>query len=215
MSALDDRRREDLKKLRELVATSAGKLAIVETHGDPMHSVTLELRYDTAVSEKYPATKGDCIRATIALAARYPMQEPTINLSPVVYHPNVFTSGRVCLGTKWLPTQGLDLLVRRLVQIITFDPAVLGEGSPANRAALDWYRGAQRRHPKSFPTERAEFTKASPPPPRKMTWTNLGATEPSKIIVYCTKCSQQIRVPGGRSGRVKCPNCGTSFEART
>jgi ubiquitin-protein ligase len=93
-----------------------------------------------------------------------------VSIKTPIIHPNVYTSGVVCLGTKWLPTQGLDLLVGRLAQIVTFDPNVLNGQSPANRDALSWYESQRRRHPKDFPT--ASATLASASKPSGITWVN-------------------------------------------
>lgn len=36
-----------------------------------------------------------------------------------------------------------------------------------------------------------------------------------KVIVRCINCNQQIRVPSGKDGTIKCPSCGQAFEAVT
>jgi hypothetical protein len=36
-----------------------------------------------------------------------------------------------------------------------------------------------------------------------------------KVIVRCNNCSQQIRVPSGKDGTIKCPSCGQAFKAAT
>jgi ubiquitin-protein ligase len=214
MSALDERRREDLRKVQQLCASSGGKLSIAGVAGDPMQSMNLELRYATALDQRYPSHQGSRVRATITLSGRYPIQAPTVHLAPVVYHPNVFASGMVCLGTKWIPTEGLDLLVKRIAQIVTFDPAVLGEDSPANRDALEWYRRTKRLHPSSFPTDEVDFSPTAAPA-KTMTWTNVETPATERVIISCAACGRQLRVPAGRSGTVRCPSCGHAFEART
>lgn len=37
----------------------------------------------------------------------------------------------------------------------------------------------------------------------------------AKVIIQCPRCTQQMRVPTGRKGRVKCRACGEPFEAET
>jgi transcription elongation factor Elf1 len=37
----------------------------------------------------------------------------------------------------------------------------------------------------------------------------------AKVIIECPRCAQQMRVPTGRQGRIKCRACGEPFEAET
>ncbi len=36
-----------------------------------------------------------------------------------------------------------------------------------------------------------------------------------KVVVRCSNCSQQLRVPSGKGGTIKCPSCGQAFKAAT
>lgn len=174
MSALDaraERRRQDLARLRELAALAPSRLVLLGSKGSPMNEVELLLRYRTAGSADYPARRLDETRLHLQLAARYPFEEPIATLAPIVFHPNVYASGRICLGARWLPTDGLDLLVKRIVQIVTFAPEVLNLASPANLEATRWYRDARRRHPGAFPSDSSSF---DPPAPRPaLSWTDV------------------------------------------
>ena len=49
------RRETDLGKLRDLCASSTGKITIKATKGCPIDEITVELNLKTAPSSKYPA----------------------------------------------------------------------------------------------------------------------------------------------------------------
>ena len=180
--------------------------------GDPPSEITIELRCKTAASREYPAQHVERTEVRIQFPARYPFQEPLAEIQTPIFHPNVFPSGKICFGTKWIPTEGLDLLVKRIGQIVTFDPAVLNEDSPANRDAVGWYRATKTRHPGAFPTDSLPFLDAGR---KKATakWRDLSAeaTSPASRLVQCGRCSQRLRVPGGTGIQVHCPKCGNIF----
>jgi LSD1 subclass zinc finger protein len=113
---------------------------------------------------------------------------------------------------KWIPSFGLDLLARRIAQIVTFDPAILNEASPANVEALAWYRQARKEHPSAFPTDTLSFD--APIPANPLKWENVSA-QPIKTVVPCPTCKTKLSLPTGKAGEVKCPKCGTVFQART
>src|SRR5688572_20739522 len=104
MTAGAERRWQDLTKLRTQCAASNGRLRLVEWSGEPPSFLVLELDCRTAADAGFPDRTLDRVRVTMSLPARYPFQEPLVELRPAVFHPNVYGSGRVCLGYKWLPT---------------------------------------------------------------------------------------------------------------
>src|SRR6202000_1478737 len=112
----------DLAKITRLGERSRGRIVISETKGAPLDEVVLTLAYPPAASPQYPAEARETTRVRITLGARYPFQEPAVEALDPLFNPNVYVSGRFCLGAKWLPTEGLDLLVLRLVKILIFDP---------------------------------------------------------------------------------------------
>lgn len=212
MSAGAERRREDLRRLESLCASSGGRVRLLGRKGDPPSEIIIELRCKTAGSRDYPGRYVEHTEVRIQFPARYPFQEPLAEVLTPIFHPNVFPAGRICFGTKWIPTEGLDLLVKRIGQIVTFDPALLNEHSPANRDAVGWYRATRARHPGAFPTDSLPFLEAA----RKQTttkWRDLSAeaTPAAPRIVLCGRCSQQLRVPGGSGIQVRCPKCGNVF----
>jgi ubiquitin-protein ligase len=152
MTALATRRETDVQKLQAMSANSGGRIRVVHVNGTPPTSVEVQLAYPTAGSKSYPASVQRTTNVVIDLGARYPFSEPRVAIKSPIIHPNVYASGQVCLGSKWMPTQGLDLLLKRLIAIITYDPAILNANSPANRDALNWYTATHKMHPSAFPT---------------------------------------------------------------
>ncbi len=209
------RLRTDLERLRALAATTDGRILIRSAPTAALSGVQIDLRYAVPGSERYPAEIQRQTRLTVSLPARYPFQSPVASVRPAVWHPNVFPSGTICLGTRWLPTEGLDLFVQRVVRLLTFDPLLVNTASPANRAAAAWYERALRRHPGAFPSDRPAFVDPSPRgPDARVGWRDAtGSGE--RVLRTCPSCARTLRLPRGRSGRVRCPGCRTSFEATT
>lgn len=210
MNAFDERRIQDIQKLTQLATHSKGRLRVAKVSGSPVDHIELEFNLKTAGSSGYPDKVSTVTRLQISLPARYPFVEPAVTVNTPIYHPNVYTSGRVCLGLKWLPTNGLDLLVKRLAQIIAFDPVILNEKSPANGAALTWYIGAKRRFPSSFPTD--NFNLDAPEKPAGIKWSNV-SSDGEKGVVNCPGCAAKLSAPTGKRLKLTCPKCGNTFEA--
>ena len=208
MHAGAERRRQDLARLEGLAAASGGSLVVVSRDADPPSDITIELACRTAVSTLYPAHAVERTRARITLPARYPFQAPVVHLTPATFHPNVYVSGLVCLGQNWLGTEGLDLLVKRIAQIISFDPAVINTSSPANAAAATWYAQALARSPRAFPSDSIDFLSASPRQPKPQ-WRDIvpSSGPPARKTVSCEKCPQRLSVPDIPGTTVRCPRC--------
>lgn len=187
-------------------------MKIGRVSGNPPDEIEIELHLKTAPSRQYPIVTQAMTHLVISLPARYPLVEPLVTIKTPILHPNVYSSGKICLGLKWLPSSGLDLLVRRIAQIITFDPTVLNEQSPANGDALSWYRDARRKHAAAFPTDSWDLS--APDQKKKVKWSNISSGS-GKTIVTCPSCQGHLSLPAGRTGKVKCPRCGNGFEATT
>lgn len=215
--AFNQRREQDIKKIEELARSSGGLIKITDVKGSPINQVSLELSYKTASDKYYPENICSTTKVQIEFTARYPFQEPNAVFKTKVFHPNVYSSGKICFGTKWLPTEGLDLLVKRIVQIITFDQSILNESSPANGEALTWYKKTKQKHPGAFPTQSVSFNNTQTKP--KMKWndksTDVDDGTSGRVIVNCPNCNKQLRVPTGKRGTIKCPNCNETFEIST
>ena len=80
----------------------------------------------------------------IRLGASYPRQAPSLAWRTPLFHPNISTSGAVCLGgysTFWVPSLHLDQLCEMLwdmIRLQNFDVK-----SPYNREAAAWLAAQQ------------------------------------------------------------------------
>jgi hypothetical protein len=197
------RREADIERVRALAAASASRIAIVSLPSPGVPRFVLDLEYATAGTNAYPAVRQPRSRLAIDLAPRYPFQPPSASVLTPVFHPNVYPSGLVCLGAKWLPSEGMDLFVRRVVRLLAFDPLLVNVHSFANSAALHWYLDARHRHPRDFPTDAAAVA--------------LGehAAASQRVVLACPHCTAQLRLPAGKRGTVRCPRCRREFDAET
>jgi ubiquitin-protein ligase/uncharacterized Zn-finger protein len=228
MSALHERREQDLKKLKKLEEITGGKVKVLKTSGHPINELQLQLAYRTAASTSYPHSVQGINLLKISLPAKYPLSghPPTAIITTPIIHPNIYKSGLICLGQQESVTAGLDLLVRRIVQIITFDPTVLNENSPANAEALSWYQKTKKLYPKNFPSDQLSLFAPSSKP--TISWNNVSnhpndhpnpwarsAAPQEKVVVACPFCKSKLSLPTGRSGMVQCPLCKQRFEIST
>jgi Ubiquitin-conjugating enzyme len=198
MDAFALRLSADRERLQALADASGGKIVLQQLPSPARPKAALQLRYRTAASNAYPASISETTSLVLDFAARYPFIAPVARLTSPILHPNVWESGVICLGAKWLPSEGLDLFVQRIARLLTFDPLLVNEQSAANRSALSWYQQAKRRHPQAFPSDRIEFTAAA-----------------TTTVVHCPHCPAKLRLPTGKRGTVVCPKCSSEFEART
>lgn len=152
----------DEQRLRALAAAHPEAIRVVQAVGAPPTAFEVELRCRGAAA---PAASGVVLRTShlvrITLPAGYPIRRPTARVLTPVFNPHVFASGVVCLGSEWSPAQSLDLFVRRLWQILVWDPAVIDPGSPADGGAIAWYEA----HPNLVPFDRTDPADAGEPPP--------------------------------------------------
>lgn len=209
------RLQSDLERLQALATSSSGRIVLLSGPSAACPVATVELRYATAGSDRYPVERREQTRIGISLPARYPFQPPSAAVQTPIWHPNVFASGTICLGTRWSPTEGLDLFVQRLARLLTFDPLLVNTASAANREAAAWYERARRQHPQAFPSDRPEFgLTAAPRSGARIRWQEAPSDD-DRVPYRCPACARTLRLPSGRAGRVRCPGCGTRFEART
>ena len=215
MNPLDERRRQDLAKITRLGERSRGRITITEVKGTPLDEAVITLAYKTSPSPRYPAEIRDFTRIRVVLGARYPFQEPAIDVLDSVFNPNVYASGRFCLGAKWLPTEGLDMLITRVAKILTFDPEILNDRSPANMEATQWYKAALETHPSAFPSDRFEL-EPEEVVKKKLSWNEVkkDAAENGQSMgdqtITCPSCSAKLRLY--ESGTIRCPECEAAFE---
>lgn len=196
MSAHQLRRAADLERLRALAAASHGRLKLVAADATPGRPIRLEVRCRTAADERYPGRAVVGVSLRIDLPARYPFERPVVTIESPIFHPNVFGNGLVCQGDRWLPAEGLDLFVMRMIRLATFDNAHVNPASPANRAAASWYQAQVARTPEAFPSDRVEW-------------------HAERVVRACPACGKTLRLPAGRRGTVNCPSCRSDVEVQT
>jgi ubiquitin-protein ligase len=98
-------------------------------------------------------------RVEIRLPAAYPeglSKDDVSFLSAPIFHPNVFTDGRICIN-DYQPNETLDRFVLRIAKYIQADPAFTGLASPANGTARTFFQ----KHPQLFPTDRTALPDGS------------------------------------------------------
>jgi hypothetical protein len=205
----------DLERLRALAAASGERIVMLRAPTTALPQVDLELRYAIARSERYPTDVTRQTRLRIALPARYPFQAPTATVLTPIWHPNVFPAGVICLGTRWLPAEGLDLFVQRLARLLTFDSLLVNVRSPANGVAANWYARTLRQRPDAFPSDQPHFGEPRRDRARGHVGWRETATDDDRMERSCPNCSRRLRLPAGRRGRVRCPGCGAAFETET
>ena len=210
------RRDVDIERVRRLAASSGGRIGIVTLPIAGRPRFVLDLGYATVGSTAYPVVRRDASRVAIDLAPRHPLQPPVTTVLTPVFHPHVFASGIVCIGSRWLASEGMDLFVQRLIRLLAFDPLLMNPLSIANAAANAWYRSALGRHPEAFPTDPAALALAADAVPPGESAAHDGATEPeTRVMRRCPSCRMGLRLPAGRSGTVRCPGCGRDFHTNT
>jgi len=204
----------DIDRLRALAASTHGKIVLVALPSPGSPRFVLDIGYATAGSSSYPADRRTTTRLVIDLPARYPFMAPAATITTPIFHPNVFPSGLVCLGTKWLASEGMDLFVRRIAQLITFDPLIVNVHSVAHPAALAWYRQALSRYPQAFPTEPVALALRDTEH-LQVPGSDSTVGDADRVIRTCPHCGARLRLPASRRGTVRCPKCSRDFEATT
>lgn len=192
------RLRADAERLQALAAAAPDRVSFETLPSAARPEFVAAFACITAGSARYPAQRESRVIVHVALPERYPFQAPVATVRTPIFHPNVFPSGVICLGTRWVAAEGLDIFVQRLLRLVTFDPLLLNTTSPANAAAASWYQRARREHPAAFPTDRLAADQLA-----------------ERMLRACPACGRNLRLPRGRSGTVRCPSCGEHFEART
>lgn len=196
----------DIARLRELASTSGGRIGLVTLPVAGRSRLVLDLDYATSGTPDYPHEVQRRSRIEIELGLRYPFQPPKVTVLTPVFHPHVFPSGIVCIGTRWSPSEGMDLFVRRIARLLAYDVLLINPNSIANLGAFHWYESQRLRHPEAFPTDPAAVA-LGVEVDRRAAGTRVTRT--------CPACAVALRLPAGHIGTVRCPRCATSFEAST
>ncbi|MDB9322751.1 ubiquitin-conjugating enzyme E2 [Nodularia spumigena CS-591/04] len=160
MGIREKRLENDFKELTAFVNSSCGKLAIISTQGQPPHQYVIE--YRCRGIEKLQGTEPvfrTTHRVEINIGSNYPKEKPDAKFLTPIFHPNVYSSLRVCLGTYWTMAETLLELVLRIGKIIQYSDDVLNLKSPANSEAKNWATNNLRR----FPVDKQTFKSSQKP----------------------------------------------------
>ena len=169
MGIREKRLENDFKELTSSVNNSGGKLAIISTQGQPPHQYVIE--YRCRGIEKLQGTEPffrTNHRVEINIGSNYPKEKPDADFLTPIFHPNVYTSLKVCLGSYWTMAETLSELVIRIGKIIQYSDDVLNLNSPANSDAKNWAANNMRR----FPVDTQTF-KSTQKPSTTIAWNDL------------------------------------------
>ena len=172
------RLRADAELLVALAAAAPERVAFDVLPSAARPEFVAALACITAGSARYPAQHESRVLVHVALPERYPFQAPVATVRTPIFHPNVFPSGVICLGTRWVAAEGLDIFVQRLLRLVTFDPLLVNTTSPANAAAASWYERAPPGTPRRLPDG---------PPGRRPSWPSgcCARARPAAAICAC------------------------------
>lgn len=117
----------------------------------------------------------------IRLGANYPRMIPELSWRSPIFHPNISSSGFVCLGgygTYWAPSLHLDELCIMLWDMVRYKNYDVN--SPYNREAALWARGQQGM---TFPLDpRSLRDRPNPSLARELAAPRPVAPEPPEIV---------------------------------
>lgn len=126
---------EDMVKLRE----QSDGMFDFQVDKNYQHYVVTISKIETLVgTTEKKAIKQSRHVFTIDLSPEYPLKQPDVKFEKPVFHPNWYTSGRVCYGHQWAPGDKLSELVIDTVKMMLFE--IIDPESPANGDANGWYR---------------------------------------------------------------------------
>lgn len=132
-STRDTRLVEDQKKLEKLAA-ACDYLQVEPIRGNPPTEYLLTFKLNGYVDSSGKVSKTHKVRLT--LPAGYPISDwPAFHFDKGLWHPNVYTSGDVCLGfssSRWKPGFRIDELVIDIAKFICFKEDSYNLNSPAN-----------------------------------------------------------------------------------
>eukprot|EP00542_Grammatophora_oceanica_P014181 CAMPEP_0194039406 /NCGR_PEP_ID=MMETSP0009_2-20130614/11538_1 /TAXON_ID=210454 /ORGANISM="Grammatophora oceanica, Strain CCMP 410" /LENGTH=159 /DNA_ID=CAMNT_0038682231 /DNA_START=69 /DNA_END=548 /DNA_ORIENTATION=- len=89
--------------------------------------------------------EGGIYKVELAFTESYPSEAPRAKFTPPVFHPNVYTDGRVCLsiiGKDWKPSITLKQILLGLQDLLEAP----NFSDPANSAATSLYRRSNQQY---------------------------------------------------------------------
>ncbi len=144
----ETRLRNDYQRIRELVNRSE-LIRVLATEGDPpeKYLIRFSCRGIEKVAPNGKPVYRDVHEVTIYLHAEYPLKQPQLKWMTPIFHPNIHSTGAVCIGAWW-PAKTLDELLLTLGEMVQYKN--LGPKDPMNSRAASW----ALRNKRMFPIDR-------------------------------------------------------------
>lgn len=143
----ETRLRNDYQRIRELVDRS-DLIRVLQTDGDPPEKYLVQFSC-LGIESVGPGGKPqyrDRHEVSIYLHAEYPLKQPHLKWLTPIFHPNIHSTGAVCIGAWW-PAKTLDELLLTLGEMVQYKN--LGPKDPMNSKAAAW----ALRHQRLFPVD--------------------------------------------------------------
>ena len=141
----ETRLRNDYQRIRDLVNRSE-LIHILNTDGDPQEKYHIQFTC-RGVEKLGPGGKPvfrEKHEVSIYLHAEYPLKQPQLKWLTPIFHPNIHSSGAVCIGAWW-PAKTLDELLLTLGEMVQYKN--LGPKDPMNSRAAAWALRNKRMFP--------------------------------------------------------------------
>jgi ubiquitin-protein ligase len=132
----ETRLRNDQQRIRDLVNRSE-LIQILQTEGDPPEKYLVQFTC-RGVERIGPGGKPhyrERHQVSIYLHAEYPLKQPHLKWLTPIFHPNIHSTGAVCIGAWW-PAKTLDELLLTLGEMVQYKN--LGPKDPMNSHAAAW-----------------------------------------------------------------------------
>ena len=141
----ETRLRNDHKRIRDLVNRSE-LIHILHAEGNPPEKYHIQFTC-RGIGKLGAAGKPvfrDKHEVSIYLHAEYPLKQPQLKWLTPIFHPNIHSSGAVCIGAWW-PAKTLDELLLTLGEMVQYKN--LGPKDPMNSKAAAWALRNKRKFP--------------------------------------------------------------------
>lgn len=141
----ETRLRNDYNRVLDLVNRS-DLLHIVRTEGNPpdKYQIRYTCRGVEGVNSSGAPVISEIHEVSIYLHAEYPLKQPQLKWLTPIFHPNIHTTGAVCIGAWW-PAKTLDELILSLGDMIQYKN--LDPKDPMNSKAAAWALRNKHRFP--------------------------------------------------------------------
>ena len=151
MSTLRERRlATDAGRVRSLVAANPNRLDVRAVVGSPPHQYDITVKCKSVLQLRSGRpVYGRSHTLRVVLPSGYPLQDSArASVLTPIYHPHVFKgSNIVCVGSQRAVSEFLDAFVRRMFDVLRYDPRYLDPKSPANAEAMEWAMGSAHLFP--------------------------------------------------------------------